>query len=77
MRYLNAWFALAMIAVAVYWIFTHTAPWYVMPGIFVGAYVLGIQWLKQYNPRAARAITTFTLMFFMGLIRGLLSGRRR
>ena len=78
MKPLNAWLALAMIAVAVYWMLTQTPPWYVVPGIVIGAYVLGINWLKQYNPRVARGINTFVLIFIMGFIRGLLSsGRRR
>ena len=79
-RHLNAWLALALVAVAGYWVLSHPVPWYVKGGVVVGAYFLALQWLHQYHPRTARWIGSTTLLLIFEMVRAVLNvggGRKR
>ena len=77
MKYLHAWLALALVALAGYWMLTHAMPWTIKFGLVVGAYFLALNWLRQYSPRTAYWINIFVISIILGLIQGLLSGGRR
>jgi len=78
MNKLNGWLAVALFIGGVAWVVTHPVFWWVKGGLIVGAYCLGIQWLKQYSPYWAKFIAVTTIQIIFAFIGGILgtSGRR-